>query len=486
MRKLSVRGKLILVLSTILILAFVSTSLISYLVSKRTFQSGFLDETLPLISNNILSEIQNDLMTPVQVSSLMANDTFLKDWALNGERDVSLIEKYLAEIKNKYGFFTAFFISDQTGRYYYYDGILKTISPGDEHDDWYYAFKAMDVPVDLDVDTDEASAGTLTIFINHRLNDYEGDFLGVTGVGLKLEHVGEILKNYEDKYDRTVYFVDPTGLIQAHPEKGRIANVRMDQIERYKPYFEKILSDRSGLATYEFERGRRKTLVAVRYFPDFNWFLVVEQDQSYGLGGIRGVLFTNLSVGLLATAVIIGIVVLVVNYFQTRLEYMATTDELTRSYNRRQFMELLGGELGRTHRYGRQLSLLLIDVDHFKSVNDRFGHSAGDRVLADLARTIQGALRSSDVLGRLGGEEFGVILPETGPDEAGLVAERIRTAVESRETATRAGAVRATVSIGVAAAVEGGMDAEELLHQSDMAMYRAKAEGRNRVEIHET
>ena len=132
MRHLSIRNKLIIVLSLVLTLAFVSTSLISFMVSKDHFRTSALDETLPLISNNILSEIQRDLMMPIQVSSLMANDTFLKDWALAGEKDVTQVSRYLNEIKDKYGFFTAFFVSEQTGRYYYYNGILKTVSTGDD------------------------------------------------------------------------------------------------------------------------------------------------------------------------------------------------------------------------------------------------------------------------------------------------------------------------------------------------------------------
>src|SRR3989339_374161 len=212
----SLRTKLILVLSFVLILAFASTSLISYLVSRDRFRTSALDETLPLITNNILSEVQRDLMMPVHVSSLMSNDTLLKDWAEAGEADMAQVVRYLREIRDKYGFFSAFFISDRTGRYYYYDGLLKTISPEDPHDAWYYDFKEKNVELDLDVDTDEASAGTLTIFINHRLRDYAGGFLGVTGVGLNMDQVGELLSEYHAKYHRLVYLTDSTGLIQIH------------------------------------------------------------------------------------------------------------------------------------------------------------------------------------------------------------------------------------------------------------------------------
>ncbi len=116
-------------------------------------------------------------MRPLFVSSLMANDTFLKDWAAGGESDISKIERYLGEIQGKYGFFSAFFVSAETGKYYYPGGILKTISPEDDHDVWYYDFVSSGEGHDLDVDSNEAANNILTVFINHRLASDDGKLL---------------------------------------------------------------------------------------------------------------------------------------------------------------------------------------------------------------------------------------------------------------------------------------------------------------------
>jgi len=160
---------------------------------------------------------------------------------------------------------------------------------------------------------------------------------------------------------------------------------------------------------------------------------------------------------------------------------LATTDGLTGLSNRRHFMERGGAELGRARRTGGPVSCLMFDVDHFKKVNDAHGHNAGDEVLRALARTARGSLRDIDLLGRLGGEEFGALLPETGLEEALLVAERLREAVATMGL-THAGAPLAvTMSLGVACAKGQGETLESLLRRADGALYEAKQSGRNRV-----
>ena len=483
---MSIRIKLILVLSAVLIMAFVSTSLITYFVSENRYRVSSTDEILPLLTSNILTEIQRDLMTPIDVSSLMANDTFLKDWVLAGEENVSQVEKYLSAIKDTYGFFTAFFVSERTGRYYYHDGILKTISPDDPHDIWYYSFKEESVDMDLDVDTDEASAGALTIFINHRIIDYEGRLLGVAGVGLSMEGISQLLSEYEARFGRLVYMVDADGLVQAHPDVSLVELASIVDAEGISTVASDILTHRDGSETYEFDRNGRRVFLEVRYFPQFDWYMIGEQEAGDSLGRIRSVLFSNLVVGLLATCIVISIVVVVVNRFQGRLETLVMVDPLTGVANRRHFMETLQTEIVRAKRYEHALSLLMIDVDRFKEVNDRHGHLGGDRFLGALTEIIQDSLRDSDTLGRLGGDEFGVILLKTTLDEAAVVAERIRAGVSVRSlNEPILKSLHPTVSVGAASMHPGATDYIDLLRRADEAMYRAKADGRNRVSIDE-
>lgn len=166
-----------------------------------------------------------------------------------------------------------------------------------------------------------------------------------------------------------------------------------------------------------------------------------------------------------------------------RLEQLARTDALTGAANRRDFMERLGTEILRSQRSGAPLTVLAIDLDHFKQVNDRWGHAAGDDALVNFVRTADSQLRGTDVLARLGGEEFVILLPETSVPEAAEVAARILTSVRSQVIVTAEGEFGYTVSIGVAGLMHDRDDGDALLSRADLSMYRAKQLGRNRVEM---
>jgi diguanylate cyclase (GGDEF)-like protein len=161
----------------------------------------------------------------------------------------------------------------------------------------------------------------------------------------------------------------------------------------------------------------------------------------------------------------------------------AVTDELTNLANRRRFMEVVELELKRAERFQSPLGLLLVDLDDFKLVNDRFGHGTGDEVLRALSDVFRESLRDVDLAARLGGEEFAVLLPETDYSGAAGVAERLRASLASLELATPDGeGFGVTASFGVAVYPEA-QSVDELLRTADAALYRAKAEGKNRVAL---
>jgi len=164
-----------------------------------------------------------------------------------------------------------------------------------------------------------------------------------------------------------------------------------------------------------------------------------------------------------------------------RAERLATTDGLTGLLNRRTFNAQLQGRLREAQRYERPLSLVLLDIDHFKQVNDTHGHPAGDAVLRGVAALAQKQARETDIVARYGGEEIALILPETDAAGAHAIAERIRKAAASASHATERGAIEVTVSVGLATWPGAGDGAESLLEAADKALYRAKQAGRNRV-----
>lgn len=165
-----------------------------------------------------------------------------------------------------------------------------------------------------------------------------------------------------------------------------------------------------------------------------------------------------------------------------RLEELATTDPLTRVLNRRALADRLAIEMDRARRYASELTILLIDIDFFKAINDSAGHLAGDEVLRQVAARIQAAVRTVDIVARYGGEEFVVILPETSPSGAITFAERLRMGIAAHQFAAGDAIIRLTVSIGISTFPAANIvSADDFFARADAAMYRAKQDGRNQV-----
>jgi diguanylate cyclase (GGDEF)-like protein len=170
---------------------------------------------------------------------------------------------------------------------------------------------------------------------------------------------------------------------------------------------------------------------------------------------------------------------------QTQLEHLAREDALTGLANRRRFEERAREELLRAGRYQHPLSVLLADLDHFKTVNDTYGHPYGDIVLKEVGKAFFRHCRSSDLCARYGGEEFAILLPETRVEEARLVAERLCAAVRKLKLSHSSGDIQITTSFGVTCVdTTSPQSLEELLEQADHALYEAKHNGRNRVEVY--
>ena len=216
--------------------------------------------------------------------------------------------------------------------------------------------------------------------------------------------------------------------------------------------------------------------------------------QNPQIGGVVGIgVQSELTKDAIRSLVIDGVLTTLLNvvgsikaiYKYTKdLEYYATRDPLTNLYNQRLFWELLGYEIGRAHRHGQKFSLLVIDLDNFKNINDSHGHIIGDRYLIGIADVFHGALRDGDILARYGGDEFVVILPETDEEQVYLVATRILEDAGAFALTVQDGSkIKATVSIGFAVCPVHAENAKDLFLFADNMMYKAKSEGKNTIII---
>lgn len=192
----------------------------------------------------------------------------------------------------------------------------------------------------------------------------------------------------------------------------------------------------------------------------------------------------SMIVALICTTAVIAIRHLKIgDLLRKSLENQAARDPLTDLYNRRHIFAIVEDELQRYRRYGERCAVILIDADHFKRINDEFGHPAGDLTLRRIADLCQRAVRDSDIVGRFGGEEFIIVLPHTDTRQATFVAERIRDAIDRENIVWQDRTIKVTLSLGVAEVGPGADSFDDLLKAADQALYEAKHAGRNHVAV---
>ena len=472
------KHRMMAIFSFLLVSGFVFTSLASYYVSRDSLLSEIRGSALPLTSDTIYSEIQRDLLQPISIASFMAHDTFLRDWVTQGENDEAKIRQYLAEIMHKYGTFTAFFVSEKTSTYYHANGVLKKVRPDEERDRWYYRVRAMSQPFEINVDPDLANSDAMTIFVNYRVFDREGNFIGATGVGLTVTAVKRLIEDYQLRYHRRVFFSNRQGDIVLHGSGFPDGWKSLSTIPGLAPHIAALLASRS--LSFDYQGPNGLVLSNVRFIEDFGWYLLVEQDERENTGAIYRALVVNLLICAGITLVVLFFTHRSFRTYQAAMERMASTDKLTGCHTRAAFDILFAQARKNAERTGGALSLIIMDVDWFKNINDSYGHLMGDQALRQVAEIFRRSVRQSDVICRWGGEEFLVLLPQCDLAQAAKIAEAIRAAIDAERICAGEARFSLTASFGVG--TYRPSEAEDvLLQRADDALYRAKKEGRNRV-----
>jgi diguanylate cyclase (GGDEF)-like protein len=474
------RFRLIGVVVGILLIGFVATNVLSYRDAVDVLKANILHHELPLTGSNIYSEVQSDLIRPVFISSQMANDTFVRDWLLDGEQGSDKIVRYLDAIRQKYGVFTSFLIAEKTRTYYHFDGKFRDVHEANPDDVWYLRVRQMQAPYEINIDYDESSDRTVTIFVNYRVLDYDGNFIGVIGVGLNVDSVRRIVERYRNDFHRDVFFISKTGDVtltsEAIPHTG--SNIRT--LPGLRTIADRILAGPEG--QFEYDRNGATYLLDTRFIPELGWYVAVEQPQADATRDLWSSLVVNLWLGLGITFLTALTVAAAVTVYHRRLDAMATTDKLTGLANRQAFDSAMAQLLKSRRRSARPFALLLCDIDHFKWFNDTLGHLRGDDVIRNVAKIAMSTLRETDMVCRWGGEELIVLARQCELDDACELAEKLRAAVAAKAIFQPDDGTRATISIGVTAH-QPGDTVDAMLARVDKALYRAKREGRNCVRV---
>jgi len=469
-----------LLLTVLLIIGFLFTSLVSYFTAHESIKTQMEKTTLPLTSDNIYSEIQKDLLQPIVISSMMANDTFVRNWVVTGERDEEKITSYLKEIQTQYNAVTSFFVSEKTRKYYHSSGVLRKVDQYDSQDNWYFRTREMSTDYEINVDIDTADTSSLAVFLNHRMYNNSGEYIGTIGIGLAMNTVQASIEYYKKQYDRQVYFIDNKGAVTLHGLYNHLPKT-IHQIPELAKFTTQILNTPNNAIAYE-KKGSTH-YINTRFIPEFNWYLVIEQQEEVEGKKLQNTLILNLAISLFISIIMIILVIVIISGYQKKIEVIATTDKLTGVANRQLFDILFKQAYTLSKRHHRPLAAIMFDVDYFKQINDTYGHPEGDVVLKSLAQLIKRSIRGSDSVFRWGGEEFLVLLPESDVHKATLVAENIRKEIANQKITLLENTISITVSAGVSS-TQNKSHANDLVTHADKALYLAKNNGRNRVEYY--
>lgn len=442
-----------------------------------------LENILCLSDLNISKNIEASMTKPVMVSKTMANDEFLKKWLSKEPENIydctylQQLYSYLKAYQEKYDYSTVFCVSEKTGKYYYQNGINKTISETDQHDIWYYNFTRSGNEYDLEVDTNQVNDNKVTVFINFRIVDDRSKLLGVIGVGLQVDLLEDTIHSYEKDYGLSVYIVNVGGSKNSFKGSTNVF-VSESELKKYTQITDKIKLNQSDTPQLQwFTSGDKRKCLIIRYNGTLGWYLVLEKDTSSIYSVFQKRMVSNIAFMLISLVGCILVVTIVFYIFNRRIVTAENIDELTGLPNRKlfakQYLSLI-----RKHRDCKK-TLFMFDIDNFKNFNDMHGHIFGNAILKIVGAELKTAISENGIASRWGGDEFVGVL-EMEPEKAKQLLGQYMELLRSSE---RDEVYRVSISVGICE-INTKLSLEQMIGKADKALYQSKKSGRNKVSIY--
>lgn len=477
MSKLFSKSSYLAMISVLLLVLSVGISLINYNESVGEAYRQLEESSLPLSVDNIYTEIQKNIIRPNYISSMMANDAFLKRWIVDEERDKDVIEDYLGTITKRYGVYRSFLVVDDSLNYYSDDGFLETIKETREHD-WYFNFRASPYHSETNIDTNDLLGGSILIFLNYKIFDDSNQYIGTTGVSIKTRSIELMLDNFLKKYLFNVYFISADGEMVFNNQNTNNSWSLMNDAGKTE-FIDKVTAAPSSF--FRIKTNGEGFVYNSKFIKEMNMYLVVEARVSDFTQAVTQTFLSNLLISLFLTMAVLAIIVAIIRRYNKRLEFQASHDSLTSLPNRRAVSQF--DERRRERKDVDVCCIVAFDIDHFKSVNDLYGHMEGDRVLQTVAQVCKQQLRKTDLVARWGGEEFVVLLSNTDIEFASQLAEKLRLAIAACQFENddlECGYFTISASFGVVQLLPNETLYEGISRADDL-LYDAKQNGRNQV-----
>ncbi|AQU10291.1 diguanylate cyclase [Clostridioides difficile] len=621
----------------IITLGFVATSIIGYQSNTNIFKND-IEHVSTLAAEGIYYQIDKLLSEPINVSLTMANDSLLKNFLdgekehLNDEEFIYKLQDYLNVYRNKYSYDSVFLVSTKTNNYYHFNGLDRNLSANNSENQWYYTFLKNDDEYSLNVDNDEASNNSITVFVNCKIKDDNGATMGIIGVGLKVNSLQMLLKGYNDKFDVVARLIDDKGFVQLAVDKTGHENINFFENSSSDLSNSKqlILNNKKEQKSFWYSSEKSKSYIVCQYIPSLKWHLVLENDFTLMIKQLHLQFFKGIAVIVLIIIFVLFTITHVLKKYKNqiiklsvsqKLEYQKllsksteglyenifeiditnnkagcedenryfhefglglntpydealhtiaknqikeeyaqgyldtflpenvikrynsginnisydflikkdeesyhwirinariffwTSDEsvrmisyrknideeknrellllersqrdsLTGLYNKATTEEFIRSFLKNESNQDLEHVFLIFDIDNFKNVNDKYGHVFGDFVISEFALELKSQFREDDIVGRIGGDEFVVLIKDFNNNNYVLIdkLERFCSKINQKKFVEQA-EFSIACSIGVAMYPEHGYVYSELYEKADQALYYAKSHGKNSYHI---
>lgn len=454
--------KQFLVAIAVIVICCAASFVMSYISLDSVIQDNSRQMT-NIISERIHDAINNEITNAIAVSRTMANDELLIERLKHEDEydlqtNVNDFAAFLTKIREGLGYESTFLVSEGSRYYYSHGGLNKKVDVvNDAHDIWYKVFVEQDKEYELNVDEDQTKQDSLTIFINTRMEDAQGNLVGVCGMGIQMNNLVGMIRQYEEKYHVNIDMVDQSGLV--------LVDTDMDNIEqKVEKDVLTIINDKDE---YVF-RLMGNSFVGTRYVPNLSWFLVIRNNEDYVHSAYTKLMFSYLII--LAVLVILLLVsIYVVMKRESMLEVSSSIEVLTGLNSRRVYEEYL--TLLRSKGL-LELTYVSLDLNGLKRVNDNIGHLAGDELITAAGNYIRDYFGDKGRCYRIGGDEFAVIIDHCNVDKERMYHEFKELVADWHGSLAK----ELSISMGIVCGCDHDIeDLKKLIELADIEMYKDKA-----------
>ncbi|WP_114327711.1 sensor domain-containing diguanylate cyclase [Candidatus Colwellia aromaticivorans] len=450
----------------------------SYFTFKEFFNASHQKQQEVVMP--LFSLIHSEIIRPLTVSQYMATDPFLLDYIEQDKIDRTVIIDYITSVSNQFNTMT--FIAIEKHQLLF-DTNNKTTSLSVKEAEWYHRLKA----IDQTEFTDFGDAEDPHLFFDVKMFNKQQDFIGFIGLAIDLDHFANKFSKFKEKHGFKLYFVDNNNDITLSSEQimQTMSHHRKDVVTNINelPWYNQYQSNNdTGSSQYSFGDSSNELIISQMPLKELNWRVFIIAPPITEQSVYWQLFMQNLIIFIFVSLALYYLFTLCINNFRSDLVKDSETDYLTQLPNR-SFIHWKYSQLNEEYEH---VSVVIADIDNFKILNDTYGHLFGDDVLKIIATKLSENLRSIDLAGRWGGEEFIIILPDTNAKQAQEIINRIRKNIANIPftPSSTSKELNVTVSFGISDSNLTDITLEEILEKADQALYSAKTNGRNQVVIH--